>query len=84
LLGSFATFGGQGLEFRNKGRKRLAFYFPVVKLYRGGAGEILGIVLVVKSGEDFFISFLRPEVEVFRVFIVYYETDSIIEIRIFY
>jgi hypothetical protein len=73
LLGSFATFGGQGLEFRNKDRKRLVFHFSVIKLYRGDAGEILGLVLVVKSGEDLFMSFLKPEIGVFGVFVVYYK-----------
>jgi hypothetical protein len=73
LLGSFATFGGQNLELRNKGRKKLAFHLPVVKFHRGGAGQILGLVLVVESGETLFISFLRPKVEVLRVFVIYYE-----------
>jgi hypothetical protein len=73
LLESFATFGGQNLEFRNKGRKRLAFHFPVVKLYRGDAGKILGFVLIVKSGENLFMNLLRPEVGVFKVFVVYYK-----------
>jgi hypothetical protein len=73
LLGSFATFGGQGLEFRNKGRKKLAFHFPVVKFYCGGAGKILGLVLVIKSGEDLFISLPKLKVGVFGVFVVHYE-----------
>jgi hypothetical protein len=73
LLGSFATFGGQDLELRNKGRKGLAFHLSVVKLYRGDAGKILGLVLVVKSGENFFISLPRPEVGVFGVFVIYCE-----------
>jgi hypothetical protein len=71
LLRSFATFGGQNLEFRNKNRKRLTFHLPVVKFYCGGAGKILGFVLVVESGEDFFMSLPRLEVGVFGVFVVY-------------
>jgi hypothetical protein len=84
LLGSFATFGGQNLEFRNKNLKKLAFHLPVVKLYRGGAGEILGFVLVVKSGEDLFISFPRPEVGVLGVFVVYYKAGFEKTVGIFF
>jgi hypothetical protein len=73
LLGSFATFGGQDLEFRNKNQKKLAFHLPVVKLYRGGTGKILGFVLVVKSGENLFINFLKPEIGVLGVFVIYCE-----------
>jgi hypothetical protein len=73
LLGSFATFGGQNLEFRNKDRKGLAFHLPVIKLHRGGAGKILGLVLIVESGEDLFISLLKPKVRVFGVFVIYCE-----------
>jgi hypothetical protein len=73
LLGSFATFGGQNLEFRNKGRKRLVFHLLIVKLHCGNAGKILGFVLVVKSGKDLFISLSKPKVGVFGVFVVYYE-----------
>jgi hypothetical protein len=84
LLGSFATFGGQNLEFRNKGRKRLVFHFPIIKLYRGGAGEILGFVLVIKSGENLFISFPRLEVEVLKVFVVYCEAGFEKAVGIFF
>jgi hypothetical protein len=74
LLGNFATFGGQNLELRNKGRKKLVFHLPVVKLYRGGASKILGLVLIVKSGENLFINLPRPKVKVLRVFVIYYKT----------
>jgi hypothetical protein len=73
LLGSFATFSGQDLELRNKNRKKLAFHLSIIKLYRGDAGKILGFVLIVKNGEDFFINFLKPEVGVLGVFVVYYK-----------
>jgi hypothetical protein len=73
LLGSFATFGGQNLELCNKGRKGLVFHLPIIKLHRGGAGKVLGLVLVVKSGEDLFMSLPRPKVGVLGVFVVYYK-----------
>jgi hypothetical protein len=73
LLGSFATFGGQNLELRNKNQKKLAFHFPIVKFHYGNAGKILGFVLIVKSGEDPFMSLLRPKVGVLGVFVIHYE-----------
>jgi hypothetical protein len=84
LLGSFATFGGQSLEFRNKNRKKLAFHFPVVKLYRSDAGKILGFVLIVKSGEDLFISLLKPKIKVFGVFVVHYKAGFEKAVGIFF
>jgi hypothetical protein len=74
LLGSFAIFGGQDLELRNKGRKKLAFHLSIIKLHRGDAGKILGFVLVIKSGENLFMNLPKPKVGVFGIFVVYCET----------
>jgi hypothetical protein len=84
LLESFATFSGQNLELRNKSRKRLVFFLSVVKLHRGGAGEILDFVLVVKSGEDLFISLLKSKVGVFGVFVEYCEAGFEKAVGIFF
>jgi hypothetical protein len=84
LLGSFATFSGQNLEFRNKNQKKFAFHLPIIKLYRDNAGEILGLVLVIKSGENFFMSFPRLKVGVFGVFVVYYKAGFKKAVGIFF
>jgi hypothetical protein len=55
--------------------KGLLFIFLIIKFYRGDMSEILGFVLVIKSGEDLFISILRPKVGVFEMFVVYYKAS---------